>query len=169
MNPDTGMAALGHVIQLAVAPVFLLSGLGGMLTVMTNRLARVIDLARVLERQLRAADPDDHPRIEAQLATLARRATLASRAITLCTVTALLICAVVAVLFLAVFFGFDASVWVALLFIAAMTAAFTALLFFLREIALATSSLDIWTQLGRRDLRGRGADTRGVPRRLFTR
>jgi hypothetical protein len=147
MNPDTGMAALGHVIQLAVAPVFLLSGLGGMLTVMTNRLARIIDLARLLERQLRAAPAADHPRLEAQLATLARRARLSSRAITLCTVTALFICAVVAVLFLAVFFGFDASAWVALLFIGSMATSFTALLLFLREIALATSSLRIGTRL----------------------
>ena len=147
MDPDTGMAALGHVIQLAVAPVFLLSGLGGMLTVMTNRLARIIDLARLLERQLRAAPAADHPRLEAQLATLARRARLSSRAITLCTVTALFICAVVAVLFLAVFFGFDASAWVALLFIGSMATSFTALLLFLREIALATSSLRIWTRL----------------------
>jgi hypothetical protein len=101
----------------------------------------------VLERQLRAADPGDHPCIEAQLTTLALRATLSSRAITLCTVTALFICAVVAVLFLAVFFGFDASAWVALLFIGSMATSFTALLLFLREIALATSSLRIWTRV----------------------
>jgi hypothetical protein len=147
MNPDAGITAVAHVIQLSVAPVFLLSGIGGMLTVMTNRLARVIDRARALERQLRAAEAEDHPRIQAQLATLARRATLASRAIALFTLTALFVCAVVAVLFLAVFFGFDASVWVALLFIAAMAAVFTGLLFFLREIFLATSSLGIGTHL----------------------
>jgi hypothetical protein len=147
MNPDAGITAVAHVIQLSVAPVFLLSGIGGMLTVMTNRLARVIDRARVLERQLRAADAEDHSRIEAQLATLARRATLASRAIALFTLTALFVCAVVAVLFLAVSFGFDASVWVALLFTAAMAAVFTGLLFFLREIFLATSSLGIRTHL----------------------
>jgi hypothetical protein len=147
MNPDTGITAVAHVIQLAVAPVFLLSGIGGMLTVMTNRLARVIDRARTLERRLRMADAGDHPCIEAQLATLARRATLASRSIALFTFTALFICAVVAVLFLAVSFGFDASVWVAVLFIAAMVAVFTGLLYFLREVFLATASLGIGTHL----------------------
>jgi hypothetical protein len=147
MNPNTGIAAVAHVIQLSVAPVFLLSGVGGMLTVMTNRLARVIDRARALERQLRAADAEDHPPIEAQLATLARRATLASWAIALFTLTALFICAVVAVLFLAVSFDFDASVWVAVLFIAAMAAVFAGLLFFLREIFLATANLGIGTHL----------------------
>jgi hypothetical protein len=149
--------------------VFLLSGIGGMLAVMTNRLARVIDRARVLEVQLRAADADDQPRIEVQLDTFARRATLASRAIALCTLAALFVCAVVAVLFLAVSFGFDASVWVALLFIAAMTASFTGLLFFLREISLATSSLRIGTHLGPRGRHVSAADARGVPRRLPTR
>jgi Protein of unknown function (DUF2721) len=147
MNPDTGIAAVAHVIQLAVAPVFLLSGIGAILAVMTNRLARVIDRARALEQQRLAGSAEDHMRIDAQLATLARRAALASRAIALCTLTALFICAVVATLFLGVFFGFDASIWVALLFIAAMVAVFAGLVFFLREIFLATSSLGIGTYL----------------------
>ncbi len=147
MNPDTGIAALAHVIQLAVAPVFLLSGIGGILTVMTNRLSRIIDRARVLELQLAAARAEDHPRIDAQLATLARRAKLSSRAIALCTLTALFICAVIAMLFLGVFFGFNASMWVAVLFIAAMAASFAGLVCFLREISLATSSLGIGRHL----------------------
>lgn len=169
MNPDTGIAAVAHVIQLAVAPVFLLSGIGGMLAVMTNRLARVIDRARLLEEQLLAAPAEDQTRIEAQLATLARRATLASRAIALHTLTALFVCAMVAVLFLAVFFGFDGSVSVALLFIAAMTASFTGLLFFLREISLAASSLGIGTHLGPRGRHVQATDARSLARRLFTR
>jgi hypothetical protein len=148
MNPDTGITAVAHVIQLAFAPVFLLTGIGAILAVMAHSLARVVDRARVLEQQLLlAASAEDHARIDAQLATLARRATLASRAIALCTLTALFICAVIATLFLAVFFGFDASMWVALLFIAAMVAFFTALLVFLREIFVATSSLCIGTHL----------------------
>ncbi len=114
---------------------------------MTNRLSRVIDRARALERQLEEAAAGDRARIDAQLATLARRARLASRAIALCTLTALFVCAVIAMLFLAVFFGFNASMWVALLFIAAMAASFAGLVFFLREISLATSSLGIGRHL----------------------
>src|SRR5690348_5604441 len=108
-----------------------------MLAVMTNRLARIIDRARVLEQQ-RPTAPAEGDAVRAQLTTLSRRATLAGRAITLCTLTALFICAVIAVLFLGAFFGFDASVPVALLFIVAMFAFFIGLLFFLREIYLAT-------------------------------
>jgi hypothetical protein len=142
MPTDTPVAAVAHVIQLAVAPVFLLSGIGAMLAVMTQRLGRVIDRARTLEARLLGGSADEKI-LHAQLATLSRRAKMVSRAITLCTTTALLVCAVIAVLFLGASLGFDASVAVALLFIVAMLAFFVGLLIFLREILLATASLRI--------------------------
>lgn|SRR5512135_1991409 len=139
---DTGITGVAHVIQLAVAPVFLLSAIGAMLAVMTNRLSRVIDRARLLEARL-PAPPAEADAIHAQLATLSRRAKLANRSITLCTVTALLVCAVIAILFLSAFLRFDASLPVAGLFIAAMLAFFLGLLSFLREIYVATVTLRI--------------------------
>lgn len=140
------VSAVAHVIQLAVAPVFLLSGIGAMLAVMTNRLSRVIDRARVLEARLDGASPAAVVALHAELRILARRAELVSRAITLCTTTALLICTVIAVLFLSAFVRFDTSIPIALLFVAGMTTFFLGLLWFLREIFLATSSLRIRTQ-----------------------
>ena len=77
------------------------------------------------------------------LLTLSRRARLIGRSIALCTITALLICALIAVLFLAAFMRFDASVPVALLFIGAMLTFFVGLVVFLREIFLAIYSLRI--------------------------
>jgi hypothetical protein len=142
VQPDTGVAAVAHVISLAVAPVFLLSGIGAMLAVMTQRLARVIDRARMLEQRLEA-HPGDATALHKQLATLSRRAKLAGRAITLCTITALLVCAVIAVLFLGASMGFDASFPVAILFVIAMLSFFIGLLTFLREILVATASLRI--------------------------
>ena len=139
---DTGVSAVAHVIQLSVAPVFLLSAIGAMLAVMTNRLGRVIDRARLLEDRP-ARTPDETRDIHAQLEILSRRAKLANRSITLCTITALLVCAVIAILFLGAFLGFDATVPVALLFVAAMLAFFAGLLAFLREIFIATTSLRI--------------------------
>jgi hypothetical protein len=138
----TPVDAVAHVIQLSVAPVFLLSGIGAMLAVMTHRLARVIDRARTLEARL-AGNPGEAPTIHVQLSTLSRRAKLVGRAITLCTTTALLVCAVIAILFLGASMGFDASAAVAILFIVAMLAFFVGLLFFVREILLSTSSLRI--------------------------
>jgi hypothetical protein len=128
------------VIQLAVAPVFLLSGIGAMLAVMTSRLSRVIDRARVLEGRLEGAPAAQQAALQDELATLSRRARLVGRAITLCTTTALLICTVIAVLFLSAFMPFDASIPISVLFIAAMTTFFLGLLWFLREISLATSN-----------------------------
>jgi hypothetical protein len=82
-------------------------------------------------------------RLRADLAILSRRAKLISRAITLCTTTALLVCTVIAVLFLSAFLRFDATIPVALLFITAMSTFFLGLVWFLREIYLATVTLRI--------------------------
>jgi len=142
VQPDAGISAVAHAIQLAVAPVFLLSGVGALLAVLTSRLARVIDRSRALDTQLATASPDATA-VRGQLQTLSRRAKLISRAIALCTITALLVCAVIATLFLGAFARFDVSVPVALLFVAAMIALFVGLLAFLREIFLATANLRI--------------------------
>ncbi|HEX2228251.1 MAG TPA: DUF2721 domain-containing protein [Candidatus Binatia bacterium] len=135
--------AIAHAIQLAVAPVFLLTGVGAILAVMTNRLGRIIDRARVLEANLESASPKLVTTFRTDLAILSRRAKLISRAITLCTTTALLICTVIAVLFLSGFLRFDATIPVAVLFIAAMVSFFLGLLWFLKEIYLATVNLRI--------------------------
>jgi uncharacterized protein DUF2721 len=135
--------AVAHAIQLAVAPVFLLSGIGAILAVMTNRLGRIIDRARVLEEKLDGAGAEILASLRADLAILSRRAKLISRAITLCTTTALLVCTVIAVLFLSASLRLDATIPVALLFIAAMSTFFLGLVWFLREIYLATVTLRI--------------------------
>ena len=135
--------AVAHAIQLAVAPVFLLTGIGAILAVMTNRLGRIIDRARMLEGKLDDATAEMLAALRSDLSVLSRRAQLISRAITLCTTTALLVCTVIAILFLSTFLRFDASLPVAFLFIAAMATFFLGLVWFLREIYLATVTLRI--------------------------
>jgi hypothetical protein len=142
-TPEPGAAAVAHVIQLAVAPVFLLSGIGAMLAVLTTRLSRVIDRARVLEVEPPALPPAAAAARDEELANLGRRARLVSRAIALCTATALLICAVIAILFASAFFRFEAAALVAALFIAAMLCLVAGLLYFLREIFVATAIIRI--------------------------
>jgi hypothetical protein len=143
MEPTTGITTVGHAIQLSVAPVFLLSGIGAMLAVMTNRLARIVDRARALEARIAALDPNQLEPHHVNLRLYSRRAKLINRAITFCTITACLICTVVVTLFVGAFYEFNASVTVAALFVAAMLCFFTGLLFFLREIFVATASLRI--------------------------
>ncbi|UHD14839.1 DUF2721 domain-containing protein [Thiocapsa bogorovii] len=140
MIQESPITDIAQIIQLAVAPVFLLSGIGAMLAVMTNRLGRIVDRARRVEGEAaeKALDPTAP---DSELKRLSRRAKLIGLSIGLCTVTALLISAVIAILFLGAFLTFDAAVLVALIFIAAMLAFIAALIFFLREVMLATAGL----------------------------
>lgn len=142
--------AVAHAIELAVAPVFLLTGIGAILVVMTSRLGRIIDRARVLEERFAGASTERVAILRRDLAALSNRAKLINRAITLCTTTALLICMVIAVLFTSAFLRFDASLPVALLFIAAMATVFLGLVMFLREIHIATVNLRIGPPAGGR-------------------
>ena len=143
MQTESQVAALGHVIQLAVAPVFLLSGVSGLLGVLTNRLSRIIDRARVLEERLMTAVPVGQEQIHAELRLLSHRARLMNRAISLCTVCALLICAVINALFVAAFLETNVAIPISLIFTGAMLALFTGLISFLREIYIATRTLRI--------------------------
>jgi hypothetical protein len=135
--------AVAHAIQLAVAPVFLLSAIAAILVVMTNRLSRIIDRARVLEAGLESAPEAMVASRRVDLGVLSRRAKLINRAITLCTTTALLVCTVIAMMFLSASLHFDATLPVTVLFIAAMLTFFVGLVYFLREIYVATVSLRI--------------------------
>jgi len=134
---------MAHVIQLSVAPVFLLTGIAGLLNVLTGRLARVIDRARVLEKVLLSHDADQERAAHERLHTLAIRARLINIAISLCVASAIFVASVVMVLFATAFWGTDSRGFVAGLFVAAMMALIAGLVFFLREIFLATSSLRI--------------------------
>jgi hypothetical protein len=58
---ESQVTAIAHVIQLAVAPVFLLTGVGAVLAVLTQRLARIIDRARVLEERLPVVSEEARP------------------------------------------------------------------------------------------------------------
>lgn len=140
MLPESPIETIAHVIQLAVAPVFLLTGIGAMLSVMTNRLARIVDRARALE-VVALRNALERQETHRELVCLSRRARLISVSISLCTLTALLVSSVIAILFLGSFVTFDASMLVALLFVTAMLAFIVALLFFLREVFVAIAGL----------------------------
>ena len=143
MQFNSHITDIAQVIQLAVAPVFLLSGVGITLTVLTNRLSRIIDRARTLEERLLTASKDNNDDLLIQLSTLSRRARLINFAITLSTISGLLVCLVIASLFTADFLRYNLSAAIALLFIVAMLAFAIAFMTFLREIFMATASLRI--------------------------
>jgi hypothetical protein len=137
----TGLDDVAQAIQLALAPVFLLTGIAGMLNVMAGRLSRIIDRGRTL------ADTSTGSPVEraAEQASLEQRRHLTSVAITACTIAALLVCVVIAMLFLDVLFRAPLNWLVGGLFTAAMLALVVGLAFFLREVQLAMRSIRIPT------------------------
>lgn len=144
MAPGTFPLDIAHVIQQAVAPVFLLTGVAGMLGVLTNRLARVIDRARLFEIEYHTL-PAGNERVvmRDRLALLSSRSRLIHQSITLCTVCALLVCLVIVTLFVAALIDVSASRVIAGLFILAMLALIGGLVIFLQEIFVATASVRI--------------------------
>jgi hypothetical protein len=128
---------ISTVIQLAVAPVFLLASIAGTLNVLSMRMSRIIDRGRVLnERHCEPGTPQfDECDTEQRL--LARRARLINRAIALCTMSSLFVCLVIVVLFLDALFTLQQEQGIATLFIMALLSLIAALLIFLREISLS--------------------------------
>ena len=134
---------IAHAIQLALAPVFLLSGIGVLLGVLTNRLARIVDRARKVEESLLQADGASSEESRGQLRVAARRARLINLSITLSTVAALLVALVVALIFASTFAPINLATSVAILFVLAMVALVGGLMSFLFEVRVATEALRI--------------------------
>jgi hypothetical protein len=136
------VASVSHVIQLAVAPVFLLTGVGAILTVLVNRLGRVVDRFRQLEKH-EISDQAAKQSVDGEMRALSTRARLIHWAIGLCTSSALFVCIVIAMLFLGSTFQVDLSTSISALFVLAMASLVIGLLCFLREIAIARSSIHL--------------------------
>lgn len=140
MNGFFQITDVSHVIQLAVAPVFLLAGISGTLSVLTIRLGRIVDRGRQLDDRFETADSEGRNKIDEEQQILSRRAELTNLAVKFCTACALLICLVIGALFIGAFLNINLSYFVAFLFITAMAFLLIALLFFMREIELSTSA-----------------------------
>ena len=143
MNEAVAVSAIAHQIQLAVAPVFLLAGIGALLNVMAQRLARVVERGRSLEREFASLDEETRRLATAELHVLDKRMTLVNLAITACVAAALLVCVLVAMLFVADLADFAFGRPIAWLFIGAMLLLVVGLSLFLAEIRLAMRALRI--------------------------
>jgi Protein of unknown function (DUF2721) len=141
MNQSIDVARL---IQIALTPIFLISAIGVTLNVLTSRLARIVDRARILEdRVLLIQEPAECHDLHRQLAVLERRAGWTNAAITLITISALFIALVVVMLFVNAFLRWDLSAFIACMFILSMLSLAAALLAFLVEVRIATKTLRI--------------------------
>jgi cobalamin biosynthesis protein CobD/CbiB len=133
--------AVAEVIQLAVAPVFLLAGIAGLLGVFSTRLARIIDRARVIERRIpQAKNEEQRTLLRRETAVLWRRIALINW-IRLCIGGALAVCLVIVALFVGEFVALNIAVAVAVLFVVAMVLIVFGLVFLLREVNMATTHM----------------------------
>jgi len=140
MIPPSNIGDIAHVIQLAVAPVFLLTGVGTLLAVLSGRLGRAVDRGRVLEDLAPGLAGEALALAQEELALLSRRIRLIYTAIVLAVACALFICLLIAFAFVDAFLAVNLALMISALFVVAMLALIACLVAFLREIFLAVTS-----------------------------
>ena len=138
------------VLQIAIGPVILISGVGLLILSMTNRLGRTIDRSRLLVELLRGAGDEDRIRLELQLGILWRRARLLRAAITLSGLAVLLDAFLMILIFLGALADLRVAEAIVLAFAACMAALIGSILYFLRDINLALRALANELQVGTR-------------------
>ena len=135
---DADVFDITRVIQLAVAPVFLLTAIGTIINALTGRLARAVDRRRIVEERSRDSPLENATNeMTFELALLARRITLVLWSIGFAVFSALLVCVLIGTAFVGAFTSLDLSRTVAILFLAAVMALTVCLVLFMREVFLA--------------------------------
>jgi CBS domain containing-hemolysin-like protein len=144
LNSD-GVNIVSQLIQLAVAPVFLLAGVAGLLNVFTGRLSRIIDKVDKLdkyEEENILKDEKSILKITQRREFLTMRMKNTNLAILFATSTGLLVAMVIVTMFLSAIFDFKDFLFIAILFILAMICLIISLFLFLREIFYTTSFIN---------------------------
>ena len=131
---------IGHVIQLAIAPVFMLTAIGTVLNVLAGRLGRAVDRRRVLVAALPKLDVGIADVARAEVGFEIHRIRLIYIAITMAVLSALLICLLISLAFIDAFTAGNLTKLIAVLFILAMVALIASLTIFLREIFISINS-----------------------------
>lgn len=145
--PIPPVSDVAHIIQLALAPVFLLTGVGAFLNVCTGRLARIIDRARVISPMILTGRGQEHDRLVEELRVLDQRMGIVDIAILLSVISAGLVCLVVVLLFAAEVVGRPLGTVIALFFIASMLSQAAAFASFILEIRLSARTIRINDEL----------------------
>ena len=146
-SPSLSVDTVAEVVRIAVAPVFLLSGIGAFLNVCASRLSRIVDRSREIEPMLLASRGDEHDRWVRDLKILDRRMSLVSWATGLSVVSALLISFVVILLFAASISRFRFGNEIALLFMASMLSIGAGFAVFLIETTIAARAVRVRSEL----------------------
>jgi hypothetical protein len=146
-SANLSVNTVAEIVRLAVAPVFLLSGIGAFLNVCASRLSRIVDRSREIEPLLLASRGDEHDRWLGELRVLDRRMSLVSWAISLSVISAVLICAVVVLLFGASLTSLHVASTIAWLFIGSMIAIGLGFAVFLVETRVGSRAVRVRSEL----------------------
>jgi hypothetical protein len=141
--PTIQLSQLIPVLQTAVGPVILISGVGLLLLSLTNRFGRAVDRARQLLRDQRAAVGDDKQRLAGQVENLYERAKLIQRAIVFSTISLLFAAVLIITLFLMVLMKLELAVVISLLFICCLLSLIASLIAFIMDIRLSLLALKL--------------------------
>jgi hypothetical protein len=145
--PSFSVNTVAEIVRLAVAPVFLLSGIGAFLNVCVSRLSRIVDRSRQIEPELLASRGAEHDRWSEELEILDRRMSFVSWAIALSVISAMLTCILVALLFTATLTEAHFATAIALLFIIAMLTIGAAFGVFLIETLIGSRAVRVRSDL----------------------
>ena len=146
-TPDLSVSTVAEIVRLALAPVFLLSGIGAFLNVLASRLSRIVDRSRDIEPKLLASRGREHDRWIADLRILDRRMSLIRWATGLSVTSAILTCLVVILLFAANLVRTRLGSEIAWLFMASMVAIGAAFAVFLVETTVAARAVRVRSEL----------------------
>ncbi len=141
--PSTPLHELIPVLQVAIGPVILISGVGLLLLTLTNRFARAVDRSRQLGRELREAADPDRQRLAEQVDILYRRARLIRLSITLAAISVLLASVLIIALFISALLNLQVGLVITLLFIFGMVSLILSLGAFLKDIHLSLVALNL--------------------------
>jgi hypothetical protein len=143
----SSLPGLASTIQLALAPAFLLNGIGIILSMLTGRLTRIVDRARVIEADFTPRDHPMHVHQVHELRLLDRRMTIVNNAVFLATASAVALCTVVAAMFIARLAGFGFARTLAAMFALSLILLIASLTFFLVEVRVAVRAIRIRDEL----------------------
>jgi hypothetical protein len=143
----SSLPGLAHTIQLSLAPAFLLNGIGIILGMLTGRLTRIVDRARVVEAEFTPRDHPHHAHQVNELRLLDRRMRIVNNAIFLATSSAVVLCTVVAAMFLARLAGFGFARTLAMMFAVSLLLLIASLVLFLVEVRVAVRAIRIRDEL----------------------
>lgn len=143
MESQAAIETIAGVIQLAVAPVFLLAGIAGMLNVLSVRLGRVVDRFRAIEARIIYEDRQAHlANFQEEASGLWKRIRLVNWSIRMFVLGALLICIVIVALFFGELVAIDFSLYISVLFVTAMYLLILGLILFLFEVSISTTQIN---------------------------